>query len=104
MPLQQRLPKRGFKNPNRVAYVPLNLKQLQAISEKYELTTIDFEVLLKNNLVKKTDKVKLLGTGSLTAALTVTAHAASESAKAAIESAGGSVTLVQHPADQKADA
>ena len=104
MPLQQRLPKRGFKNPNRVAYVPLNLKQLQAISEKYGLTTIDHEALVKNGLIGKTDRIKVLGNGNVTSALTVTAHAASASAKSAIESAGGSVTLIQHPADAQADA
>ena len=104
MPLQQRLPKRGFKNPNRVSYVPLNLKQLQAISEKYGLTTIDFDALVKNGLVSKTDRVKVLGTGSVTSALTITAHAASASAKTAVESAGGSITLIQHPADVAAEA
>ena len=104
MPLQQRIPKRGFKNPNRVAYVPLNLSQLQAISEKYSLTTIDLDALKQHGLVSKTDKVKLLGNGEVSTALTVTAHASSATAKAAIEAAGGSVTLLQHPADAKADA
>ena len=104
MPLQQRLPKRGFKNPNRVAYVPLNLSQLQAISEKYSLTTVDMDALQQHGLVSKTAKVKLLGNGELKAALTVTAHATSATAKAAIEAAGGSVSLIQHPGDAKAEA
>ncbi len=94
MPLQMRLPKRGFKNPNRVAYVPLNVERLQAISEKYKLDTIDMETLVKLNIIKKTDRIKILGVGELSAKLTVTAHACSTSAKEAIEAKGGSVNLV----------
>ena len=56
------------------------------------------ELLKKNNLVKKTNKVKVLGTGELKAALKVTAHAFSASAKAAIEKAGGSVTVIEKKA------
>lgn len=95
MPLQMRLPKRGFKNPNRVAYVPLNLNQLQAISEKYNVTEINMEVLVQNRIVRKNDLVKVLGGGALDAALTITAHAASKSAKEAIEAKGGSVTILE---------
>ena len=94
MPLQMRLPKRGFKNINRVEYVPINLSRLQAISEKYNLDTIDLETLVANGIVKKTDKVKLLGRGELTAKLTVNVHASSEAAKKAVESTGGSLTIV----------
>lgn len=94
MPLQMRLPKRGFKNPNRVAYVPLNVERLQAIAEKYKLDTIDMETLVKLNIVKKTDRIKILGVGELSAKLTVAAHACSTSAKEAIEAKGGSVNLV----------
>lgn len=94
MPLQMRLPKRGFKNPNRVAYVPLNVERLQAIAEKYKLDTIDMETLVKLNIVKKTDRIKILGVGELSAKLTVSAHACSTSAKEAIEAKGGSVNLV----------
>jgi large subunit ribosomal protein L15 len=94
MPLQMRLPKRGFKNPNRVAYVPINVERLQAIAEKYQLDTIDPDVLVKNGIVGKEDKIKILGRGELTAKLSVTAHACSASAKEAIEKQGGSVNLV----------
>lgn len=94
MPLQMRLPKRGFKNPNRVAYVPINVERLQAIAEKYQLDTIDPEVLVKNGIVGKNDKIKVLGRGELTAKLSITAHACSASAKEAIEKQGGSVNLV----------
>ena len=95
MPLQMRLPKRGFKNPNRVAFVALNLGRLQEIHDKYKVTTIDVKFLVENGIVKKTDKIKLLGTGELNSKLTVSAHACSESAKTAIEGKGGTVDLVQ---------
>ena len=94
MPLQMRLPKRGFKNINRVEYVPINLSRLQAIADKYSLDTIDLETLVAKGIVKKTDKVKLLGRGELTAKLTVNVHASSEAAKKAVESTGGSLTIV----------
>jgi len=94
MPLQMRLPKRGFKNINRVEYIPINLSRLQAIADKYNLDTIDLETLVTNGIVKKTDKVKLLGRGELTAKLTVNVHASSEAAKKAVESTGGSLTIV----------
>jgi large subunit ribosomal protein L15 len=94
MPLQMRLPKRGFKNINRVVYVPINLSRLQAIAEKYNLQTIDLETLVANGIVNKTDKVKLLGRGELTAKLAISVHASSEAAKKAVESTGGSLTIV----------
>ncbi|CAH0999242.1 50S ribosomal protein L15 [Neolewinella maritima] len=93
MPLQMRLPKRGFNSPNRVEYVALNLKKLQEISEKYGLTEINPTVLYDAGIIKKNDRVKVLGNGSVTASLTITAHAASASAKEAIEQAGGTVTI-----------
>ena len=93
MPLQMRLPKRGFNSPNRVEYVALNLKKLQEISDKYGLTEITPTALYEAGIVKKNDRVKLLGNGSVTTGLTVTAHAASASAQEAIQQAGGSVTI-----------
>ncbi|MEL6635453.1 MAG: 50S ribosomal protein L15 [Bacteroidota bacterium] len=94
MPLQMRLPKRGFKNPNRVAFVPINLARLQAIHEKYQVDTIDLDTLVAQGIVKKTDKVKILGLGELKTKLSVTAHACSATAKAAIEAQGGTVNIV----------
>ena len=94
MPLQMRLPKRGFKNPNRVESVPLNLSRLQAISEKHDLTTIDMETLVASGIVRKNDRVKILGRGELKVKLSVNVHAISDAAKTAIEGAGGSVNLV----------
>ena len=93
MPLQMRLPKRGFNSPNRTEYVAINLNQLQAISEKYSVDTLDKATLLKLGIVRKTDLIKVLGTGELTTKLTITAHACSATAKAAIEAIGGSVNL-----------
>ncbi|MFT4667234.1 MAG: large subunit ribosomal protein L15 [Gammaproteobacteria bacterium] len=94
MPLQMRLPKRGFKNPNRVESVPLNLNRLQAISDKHNLTTIDMETLVASGIVRKNDRVKILGRGELKAKLSINVHAISDAAKTAIEGAGGSVNLV----------
>lgn len=95
MPLQMRLAKVGFKNPNRVEYVGINLERLQYIVDKYKLNAIDFNALIENGVVKKTDRVKILGTGELTAKLSVSAHAFSATAKEAIEQLGGSVNIVK---------
>lgn len=94
MPLQMRIPKRGFKNFNRVEYVPINVGRLQAIAEKYNLTNLDVEVLISKGIVGKQDKVKILGGGKLSSKLTVTAHACSSSAQEIIEKLGGSINLV----------
>lgn len=94
MPLQRRVPKFGFKNPFRVEYKVLNLNQLQEIADKYNVTAIDIELLRTHRLIQKTDVVKVLGRGELKAALTVKANAFSETAKNAIESAGGTVETI----------
>lgn len=94
LPLQMRLPKRGFKNFRRVEYVPINVERLQAISDKYKLDTVDVEALVANGIVKKTDRVKVLGNGELSSKLNISVHAVSTSAKEAIEAQGGTVTLV----------
>lgn len=90
MPLQMRLPKRGFNNPNRTEYVALNLGRLQAISEKYGITEINPDTLYQHGIVRKNDLIKILGDGELSAKLTISAHAISASAKAKLESAGSS--------------
>lgn len=95
MPLQMRVPKRGFKSPNRVEYVPLNLSRLQEISEKFNLKEITMETLVASGIVRKNDRVKVLGRGELKASLSVNVHGISESAKSAIEGAGGSVNLIK---------
>ena len=94
MPLQMRLPKRGFKSPNRVEYVAINVSKLQAIAEKLSVSEINAEVLYKNGFIKKTEVFKVLGSGDITMKVAVTAHAVSETAKSKIEAQGGSVNLV----------
>lgn len=94
MPLQMRLPKRGFKNPNRVDYVAINVSKLQSISEKLNVTEINAEVLYKNGFIKKSDLFKVLGSGEISTKLSITANAVSETAKSKIEAQGGSVNLV----------
>ncbi|WP_373552946.1 50S ribosomal protein L15 [Haliscomenobacter sp.] len=93
MPLQMRLPKVGFKNPNRVSYVPFNLGQIQEIAEKHGVDTISAAFLLEKGYTSRTEKVKILGAGELTTKLNVSAHACSASAKEAIEKLGGSVNI-----------
>ena len=93
MPLQMRLPKRGFKNPNRTEYVVINLNRLESIFDKYRNSTIDIEFLVTNGIVNKGDKVKILATGELKSKLNITAHAASATAKESIEKSGGTITI-----------
>lgn len=94
MPLQMRLPKRGFKNPNRETFVALNLDQVQAMTDKFKVKDWTLEALKEHNFLSGTDRVKVLGRGTLNAKVNVTAHAASEGARKAIEAAGGSITIV----------
>jgi len=94
LPLMQRIPKlKGFTNPFRVEYTPVNLDAIAALG----LSDITPEVLVANGLLRKKDLVKILGRGSLSTKLTVSAHGFSASAKAAIEAAGGSVTVLDLP-------
>ncbi len=94
MPIQMRLPKRGFKNFNRVAYVGINVSRIQELHDKFGLSTIDHASLYDNGIIKKNDKIKILGNGELKAKISITAHACSESAKSKVEGAGGSINLV----------
>jgi large subunit ribosomal protein L15 len=89
MPLQRRVPKVGFKNPNRKEYVGINLDILQELVEKYNLSVIDFEALKLHGLISRNDLVKILGRGELNAKLEVKAHAFTATAQKAIEAAGG---------------
>ena len=94
MPIQRRLPKFGFNNPNRVEYKAVNLSSLQALSEKTGLTTITVDVMIDNGLISKKDLVKVLGNGELTVKLDVTAHAFSKSAVAKIEALQGTTSIL----------
>jgi len=92
MPLQRRVPKFGFTNPNRVEYKAINLDALQALVDAIKATEINAEVLVSNGLASKNDLIKILGRGELTAKVNVTAHHFSATATEAIEKAGGTVT------------
>src|SRR5512143_238288 len=92
MPLQRRLPKRGFHNPFREVFSIVNLAKLEAAFESGAV--VDPETLAARGLVRRNQKVKVLGQGTLSKALTVKAHAFSESAKAAIGKAGGNAEVM----------
>jgi large subunit ribosomal protein L15 len=97
MPLKQRVPKlKGFNNPFRVEYSPVNLDQISGTGE----STITPEVLVAKGLVRKNTFVKVLARGEITTAVHVTAHAVSKSAGEAITAAGGSVTILPLPFKQ----
>ena len=91
-PLQRRVPKFGFTNRNRVEYNCVNIDTLQKLVDNKKIKTkVDKQILIDNGLVQKKDLVKILGRGELSSKLTVTADAFSESAKNAIEKAGGKI-------------
>ncbi|MBK6267232.1 50S ribosomal protein L15 [Marivirga sp. S37H4] len=94
MPLQRRVPKFGFNNPNRVEYKAINLSDLQSLHEKLNVDTIDAALLKESGLAGKKDLVKILGNGELKAKLTVTVNAYSKSAIEAIEKAGGTASTL----------
>jgi len=89
MPLQRRVPKFGFKNFNRVEYVPFNLDRISTIAEKFNLDVISPETLYANKIIAKNDLVKILGAGELAKGVEVHAHSFSKSALKAIEDKGG---------------
>ena len=95
MPLQRRIPKRGFKNNNRIEYKVLNLGQLDMLTEKYGFTEVTVDNLYVNGLIGKTDKIKILGNGELKAKLSFKINAISSKAKEAIEAVGGTVEIVK---------
>jgi large subunit ribosomal protein L15 len=95
MPIQRRLPKRGFNNFHRVEYKVFNLAQIEQLVEKYGLTEFSMENLYVNGLAGRTDKVKILGNGELKTKIVFKVNAASEKAKSAIEAAGGSLEIVK---------
>ena len=92
MPLQRRVPKFGFTNPNRVEYKGVNLDSIQLIAEKTKAVVIDIDLMLSNGLASKKDLIKILGRGELTSKVEVKANKFSKTAVAAIEKAGGTVT------------
>jgi len=95
MPIQRRVPKRGFKNFNRVEYKVFNLGQIQELSEKYAINEFTLENLYMNGLISQTDRVKVLGNGELTSKITFRVNAISGKAQSAIEAAGGTVEIIK---------
>ena len=97
MPLQRRIPKFGFKNPFRKQYRAVNLSRLSRLVEEGVLEAgepITPETLTAAGVVRKGELVKVLGSGEVSAALDVSAHAFSASARQKIEAAGGTTTVV----------
>ncbi len=95
--LKQRVPKlKGFNNPFRVEYSPVNLDQLAALGE----SVVTPEVLVAAGLVRKGTFVKVLARGEITTAVQLTAHGVSKAAESAITAAGGSVTVLPLPFKQ----
>jgi large subunit ribosomal protein L15 len=95
MPIQRRLPKRGFNNIHRVEFKVFNLGQVEHLTQKYGMKEFSMENLYINGLVSQNDKVKILGNGELKTSVVFKVNAMSEKAKSAIEAAGGSVEIVK---------
>jgi large subunit ribosomal protein L15 len=95
MPIQRRIPKRGFNNIHRVEYKVFNLGQIDQLIEKYGLTEFTPENLYINGLISQTSLVKILGNGELKAKIAFKVNAVSEKAKAAIEGAGGTIEILK---------
>lgn len=91
MPLQRRLPKYGFTNLKRVEYKPINLSVIDTLAVKGNLEEITVETLIEGGYVSKNDKVKILGNGTLSKGVKVSAHAFSKRAAEAIEAKEGTV-------------
>ena len=91
MPLQRRVPKRGFTNNFRTEYEVVNVGQLEKLDE----TDITLDVLQSKRLARKNKLVKILANGDLKRKIKVSAHKISDSARAKIEAAGGSVELLE---------
>ncbi|WP_431214750.1 50S ribosomal protein L15 [Puia sp. P3] len=95
MPIQRRIPKRGFSNIHRVEYKVFNLGQIEQLAEKYGITEFTPENLYINGLIAQTDRVKILGNGELKSKLTFRVNAVSGKAKTAIEAVGGTVEILK---------
>ena len=92
MPLYRRLPKRGFKNRNRLIIEAINVSALEVFDNDAEVTV---DALLEKGIIKDVnDGVKILGNGELTKKLNVKVNAYSESAKAKIEELGGKAEVI----------
>ena len=95
MPLQRRVPKFGFKNNNKIYFKPINLDALEELAKKTNSKSLNVQLMRDNGIVGKNDLVKILGRGEVKSKLSVEAHAFSETATKAIETAGGNVTIAK---------
>jgi len=107
MPLHMRMPKRGFNNPFRKEFAEVNfwrIEQAIAAGKLDAAKPIDAEALLKAGVIRRAkDGVKLLGKGELTSKIEIAVHHASASAQAAVEKAGGKITMAR-PAKAETEA
>lgn len=94
MPLQRRVPKFGFKNINRVEYKAINVSTLQQLAEANQLTAITSETLVQAGFISHDELFKVLGKGTLTIKLDVSANAFSATAIKIIEALGGTATII----------
>lgn len=94
MPLQRRLPKKGFKSLNPNIFVPFNFSRINEIVEKYNISEFSFDSLREHKIIAKTDRIKVLGTGELSKGITMKVHAISAKAKEAAEAKGCSVSIL----------
>jgi large subunit ribosomal protein L15 len=94
VPMPRRIPKRGFKNPNRVETFPINVELLE---KEFEAgSTVDLATLRAKGIIPKlVERVKILSEGTITKKLTIIVHAASASAKEKIEKAGGKLEIIE---------
>jgi large subunit ribosomal protein L15 len=95
MPIQRRLPKRGFKNINRIEFKVFNLGQIDALTEKYEIKEFSPENLYQSGLIARNDRVKILANGEIKTKISFRVNAASAKARQVIEEAGGTVEILK---------
>ena len=94
MPIQRRMPKRGFVSPFRTEYKVFNLGQIDHLVEKYDLKEFTPDILYINGLINRTDLVKILAVGELKAKIPFKVNACSAKAKEAIEAAGITIEIL----------
>jgi len=92
-PLQRRMPKlKGFRNPNREEFTVINVERLASFDAG---SLVDPDIMRSTGLAKKRGKIKVLGQGDIDVAITVKAHAFSATAAEKIQSAGGSIEVIE---------
>ena len=95
MPLQRRVPKRGFTNIHRIEHKVFNIGQIDHLASKYGMNEISLQNLYINNLIGQKDLVKILGNGEIKGKYSFKVNAISDKAKSAIEAAGGTVEIIK---------